>query len=72
MKTETARAVMITLPLSLGVSFATAPSLLAQGTWQTGAPMPGASYGLGAEFVNGKLYAISGFATNRCRLRSAD
>ena len=35
------------------------------GTWTTGASMPGASYGLHGAFVNGKFYAISGFATNR-------
>ncbi|MDQ2867841.1 MAG: putative Ig domain-containing protein [Verrucomicrobiota bacterium] len=35
------------------------------GTWAAGAAMPGASYGLSGAFVNGKFYAISGFATNR-------
>lgn len=35
------------------------------GAWTTGASMPGASYGLNAVFLDGKVYAISGFATNR-------
>lgn len=37
----------------------------AAGTWTTGTSMPGASYGQLGAFVNGKFYAISGFATNR-------
>jgi N-acetylneuraminic acid mutarotase len=35
------------------------------GTWTVGPSMPTPSYGLCAKFVNGKFYAISGFATNR-------
>ena len=35
------------------------------GTWISGASIPSASYGLGGAFVDGKLYAISGFATAR-------
>ena len=34
-------------------------------TWTNGAAIPTASYGLGGAFVNGKFYAISGFATAR-------
>ncbi len=34
-------------------------------TWTNGAAIPTASYGLAGAFVNGKLYAISGFATAR-------
>jgi len=35
------------------------------GTWTTKKPIPTASYSLGAAFVGGKFYAISGFATAR-------
>src|SRR5436853_3298453 len=34
-------------------------------TWASKAPLNTASYGLGGAFVNGKVYAISGFATTR-------
>ena len=35
------------------------------GTWASKTAIPSASYGLGGAFVNGKFYAISGFATSR-------
>ena len=38
------------------------------GTWTTKKPIPTVSYALGAAFVDGKLYAISGFATARLEI----
>jgi len=37
----------------------------AAATWQTGAPIPTPTYGLGGAFVGGKFYAVSGFANTR-------
>lgn len=56
----------LVLPALFALTLALPSAARAQtGVWTTKTPMPTASYGLGAEFVNGKLYAISGFATNR-------
>ena len=44
----------------------TSRALVAGGnTWSNGTSIPTPSYGLGAAFVGGKFYAISGFATTR-------
>lgn len=48
------------------ITFAGVQPVRAQsGAWTSGASIPSTSYGLGAAFVGGQFYAISGFATPR-------